>query len=68
MKKNKGNEPNGVIIHIYMETQAKTIMFFFLSFLFLLQNQRTGLWNTGPAQLGWEDWYQWERKGVRERG
>jgi hypothetical protein len=51
MKKNRGNEPTGVLIHIYMETsqgnslcsypylkQAKTSFFFFI----LLQNQRSG--------------------------
>jgi hypothetical protein len=50
LEKNRGDEPNQDIIHIYMEVpqgnslynleQAK--MSFFFSVSFLLQNQRTG--------------------------
>jgi hypothetical protein len=54
MKKNRGDEPVGVIIHIYMEISHgnslclsqtnKNVMFFFFTFS-LLQNWRTGGWN-----------------------
>jgi hypothetical protein len=59
MKKNRGDEPVGVIIHIYTWKYHKEIPYVatFISnkqkhnfFFFCLQNQRTGRWN---RSCGW---------------
>jgi hypothetical protein len=73
MKKNRGDEPIWVIIHIYMEIsqgnslcsylylkQAKNVIFF------LLQNWRTRGQNKSCPRIG--GWYQWERGGDGVRG
>jgi hypothetical protein len=56
MKKNRGDEPVGVIIHVYTEiSQGNSLcsylylkqpkMYFFSVLFFLLQNRRAGGWN-----------------------
>jgi hypothetical protein len=71
----RGDEPVGVIIHRYMEiSQGNTLCstfisnkqkchaFFFLSFIFLLQNWRLGGQNRSWPERG-GGWHQWERGG-----
>jgi hypothetical protein len=78
MKKIRRDKPIRVIIHIYMENhketpclasylyfkQAKTS--FSPSFIFFLQNQRTGGQN-GSCRGG-RGWYQWEGGGGGKKG
>jgi hypothetical protein len=73
MKKNRGNNPIEVIIHIYMEISQgnslssylynKQAKMLFFSFVFYKIGEQEG--GTRAAQ---GSWYQWEGKGSRERG
>jgi hypothetical protein len=76
MKKNRGDEPIGVIIHIHMEiSQGNSLVVTFISnkqkchlflffFFILLQNKRTGGWNRSYC---WGE-VQWAWGGGRKEG
>jgi hypothetical protein len=73
MKKNRGDEPIGVILHINMEiSQGNSCVatfipnnkkYHFFKFFYKIREQEGG---TGPAQR--MVWYQWEGGVGRERG
>jgi hypothetical protein len=76
MKKNRGDEPVVVVIHIYKETPCATMFILnnenVISFFFFatkLENRSCGRRERSWERVGGRgDQYQWDGGGGRERG